>query len=131
MTTTGQTTTMTRWQPWTYRDNSWLGADLAGYQVDAIDGEIGKVKKATYDVGSSFLVLETGPLVFGRRVMLPAGVVSGIDHVNKRVFVERSKDQIKNAPEFDEAFFGDMKVRDSLDRYYGEDGAGWHVPASQ
>src|SRR5688572_12532375 len=87
MTFTGQTTTMTRWQPWTYRDNSWLGADLDGYQVDAIDGELGKVKKAAYDPGSSFLVVETGPLVFGRKVMLPAGVVSGIDHVNKRVFV--------------------------------------------
>jgi len=126
MTYSGQTTTLTRWQPWTFRDNSFVGKNLTGYQIEAVDGEIGKVDKATFDVGSSHLLVDTGPWIFGRKVMLPAGVVSGIDHQNKRVFVERTKDQIKNAPEFDETMLDDMKYRDRLSLYYGEDGAGWH-----
>ena len=126
MTYSGQTTTLTRWQPWTYRDNSFVGKNIAGYNIDALDGEIGKVDNATFDVGSSHLVVDTGPWIFGRKVMLPAGVVSGIDHQNKRVFVDRTKDQIKNAPEFDESMLDDLKYRDSLSRYYGEEGAGWY-----
>src|SRR5262245_38071681 len=48
---------------WTYRDRSDLGSnvvdthpDLTGFGVEAIDGSIGKVDEATYDVGRSYLV---------------------------------------------------------------------------
>ena len=34
--------------------------------------------------------------------MLPAGVIERIDSDDEQVFVNRTKDQIKNAPEFDE-----------------------------
>jgi hypothetical protein len=122
-----RTTTATRWQPWTYRDASWSSArNFVGYKIDALDGEIGKVDDATYDVGSSYLVLDTGPWIFGRKVMLPAGVVSEVDTVNRRVMVDRTKDQIKNAPEFDESKLDDVAYRDSLGTYYGEGGAGWY-----
>jgi hypothetical protein len=126
MTYTGQTTTMTRFEPWTFRDRNWFGAKIAGYHIDAIDGEIGKVDRATFDVGSSYLIVDTGPWIFGEKVMLPAGVVSGIDHTNGRVFVERTKDQIKNAPKFDDTMLDDVGYRDSLGRYYGEEGKGWY-----
>jgi hypothetical protein len=121
------TTTQTRWQPWDYRDASWISArNLVGYKVAAIDGEIGKIDDATYDVGTSYLVVDTGPWIFGRKVMLPAGVVRNVDHSNKLVYVERSKDQIKNSPEFDESMLSDMTYRERLGSYYGEGGAGWH-----
>ena len=120
--------TITRWQPWTYRDHGWVGTDLTGYRIDAIDGEIGKVDQATYEVNSSYLVVDTGPWIFGRKVMLPAGVVSGVDHANKRVFVERTREHIQNAPEFDETKLTDVKFRDELGTYYGEGGAGWYSP---
>ena len=119
------TPTLTRWQPWTYRDQGWLGKDLTGYKIDALDGDVGKVDEATFDVGTSYLIVDTGPWIFGRKVMLPAGVVSRIDHQNKRVFVDRTKDQIKNAPEFDESMLTDTTYRERLSSYYGEGGAGW------
>jgi hypothetical protein len=119
-------TTLTRWQPWAYRDTSWHSADLTDYAIEALDGEIGKVDKDTFEVGGSYLIVDTGPWIFGRKVMLPAGVVSGVDHQNKRVFVDRMKDQIKNAPEFDDTMLEDLKYRENLGTYYGEEGPGWY-----
>ena len=58
--------------------------------------------------------------------MLPAGVVSGMDHQDKLVFVSRTKDLIKNSPEFSDDLFKDMKYREQLGSYYGEEGAGWY-----
>src|SRR5687767_12353370 len=117
--TNPSTTTMTRWQPWDYRDASWISArNLVGYKVEALDGDIGKIDDATYDVGTSYLVVDTGPWIFGHKVMLPAGVVRNVDHANKRVFIERTKEQIKNSPEFDESMLADMKYRERLGSYY-------------
>jgi hypothetical protein len=70
-------------------------------------------------------VIETGNWLSGHKVMLPAGVVTGIDHENKRVVVDRTQEQIKNAPEYDEAVARDPNYRQQLGDYYGESGAGW------
>ena len=121
-----RSTTTTRWSPWDYRDTSWAGTDITGYEIEASDGSIGKVDQATYDMGSSYLVVDTGPWIFGKKVMLPAGVVSRIDHSDHRVWVDRTKDQIKNAPEFDDSRLTDTSYRDELGTYYGEEGAGWY-----
>jgi hypothetical protein len=112
---------------WTYRDRSRLGTniidtDIAGFEVEAIDGSIGKVDEATTDTGSSYIVVDTGPWIFGKKVMLPAGVVQRIDMAEKKVFVNRTKDEIKNAPEFDESAIGDVSYRDRLGSYYGPGG---------
>jgi len=120
------TSTATRWQPWSYRDPSFAGTDMTGYKVDAIDGEIGKVDSATNDVGQSYLIVNTGPWIFGKKVMLPAGVVQSVDHQDKRVYVERTKDSIQNAPEFSDTMLDDNNYRQSLGTYYGEGGAGWY-----
>src|SRR3954465_381022 len=89
---------LSTWQPWSYRDESMLTSayDLSGYGIAATDGEIGQVDEATYESGASYLVVDTGPWIFSRKVMLPAGVVTGIDHENKRVVVDRTQEQIKN-----------------------------------
>jgi hypothetical protein len=119
---------MTRWQPWTFRDQSWLSpsTNLTGHKIEALDGDIGKVDDATYEVGNSYLIVDTGNFIFGKKVLLPAGVISRIDHQNKVVFVDRSKDQIKNAPEFDVSMLRDETFRQRLSDYYGEGGAGWY-----
>jgi hypothetical protein len=117
---------------WTYRDQSELGsnvmsthADIAGFGVEALDGSIGKVDDATYDVSQSYVVVDTGPWIFGKKVMLPAGIVRGIDETDEVVYVNRTKDQIKNAPEFDESFVTDDTYRSNLGTYYGPGGSGY------
>ena len=43
--------------------------------------------------------------------MLPAGVIRSVDHDDERIFVNRTKDEIKNAPEFDDSFLMDDDYR--------------------
>ena len=121
----------TTWQAWSYRDDGWRSSayNLTDYKIEARDGEIGRVDEATYDIGSSYLVVDTGPWIFGRKVMLPAGLVSAIDHETQRVLVDRTREQIKNAPEFDPAKLDDPEYREHLGSYYGEPGAGWSADA--
>ena len=117
---------------WTYRDRSDLGsnvvdthADMSGFGVEALDGSIGKVDEATYEVGGSYVVVDTGPWIFGKKVMLPAGVIRGIDETEEKVFVNRTKEQIKNAPEFGESLAADDAYRKDLGTYYGPGGSGY------
>ena len=78
---------------WSYRDQSWTTEQLNGYSVEAIDGGIGKIDEASNDVGASYIVVDTGPWIFGKKVMLPAGVISRVDHDDEQVFVNRTKDR--------------------------------------
>ena len=109
---------------WTYREGIMEpGAsprNVVGYGVEARDGSIGKVDDATYEVGSSYLVVDTGPWIFGKKVMLPAGVVRSVDHENETILVDRTKDEIKNAPEYDDSFIQDEEYRGKLGSYYGD-----------
>jgi len=103
---------------WTFRDDTLLTTDLNGFQVEALDGEIGSVDEKTNDVGSSYLVVDTGPWIFGKKVLLPAGVIDRVDLTDRRVFVSRTKDEIQNAPEFDETRYTDPAYRTEIGSYY-------------
>jgi hypothetical protein len=117
---------------WTYREAGALGVDatrdvdLTDYKVEAIDGSIGKVDEATYEVGSSYLVVDTGPWIFGKKVLLPAGVIDRIDPAEERIYVNRTKDQIKDAPEFDESTYREAGYRSEVGSYYGPEGRGYN-----
>jgi hypothetical protein len=93
--------------------------DLTGFKVEARDGDIGKVDEATYEAGGSFVVVDTGPWIFGKKVLLPAGVIRDIDPDTETIFVNLTKDEIKNAPEFDEERYLDQGYRNEIGRYYG------------
>ena len=104
---------------WTYRETTWATTDFTGYSVEANDGGIGKVDESTNEVGGSFIVVDTGPWIFGKKVMLPAGVIDRVDPQEETIFVSLTKDQIKNAPEFDETRITDDAYRSELGGYYG------------
>jgi hypothetical protein len=99
--------------------------DLTDYKVEALDGGIGKVDEATMEAGGSFIVVDTGPWIFGKKVLLPAGVIRDVDPDTETVFVNRTKDQIKNAPEFDEKRYRDQDYRTEVGSYYDRGGAGY------
>lgn len=93
--------------------------DLTGFEVEARDGHIGTVDEHTRETGGTYIVLKTGPWIFGKRVMLPAGVISRIEPDERKVYVDLTKDEIKNAPEFNEETFRSQGYRDELGAYYG------------
>ena len=109
---------------WTYSESISPGADLDGFKVEARDGEIGKVDKSSHEVGGSCIVVDTGPWIFGKNVMLPARVVRDIDLDTETVIVDLTKDEIKNSPEYDDSRFGDSTYRDEIGGYYGGMGEG-------
>jgi hypothetical protein len=94
--------------------------DIKGFKVEATDGEIGKVDEATYEVGSSSIVVDTGPWIFGRKVVLPAGMIETLDLEDGKVRVRLTKDQIKNSPEYDSTIddYRSETYRDRLGSYY-------------
>ena len=99
---------------WNYREDLRAGQrDLAGYDVEATDGGIGKIDEASNEVGASFIVVDTGFWIFGKKRLVPAGLVERIDDDSRQVFVAMTKDQIKNAPDFDPANRHDHRPYDS------------------
>ena len=105
---------------WTYRDGTPIASmDLSGFNVEAVDGSIGSIDEVSNEVGANYLVVDTGPWIFGKKVMLPAGVVDRVDSAEETVYVNRTKDEIKDAPEFDESHYRDEPYREALGGYYG------------
>jgi hypothetical protein len=115
---------------WTYRPQSGMAdgveaAEIVGYGVEALDGSIGKVDEATYEAGSAYLVIDTGPWIFGKKVVLPAGIITSVNFDDETVFVNRTKEEIKNAPPFDETTYRESGYSDDLGTYYGPKGPGY------
>lgn len=109
---------MTTAEMWRYQRG--VGAtDVTGYDVEAVDGGIGKVDESTNDVDHSYIVVDTGAWIFGKKVLLPASVIDRVDATAEKVYVNRSKDEIKNAPEFDEKEYRDDAYRRRVGDYYG------------
>ena len=104
----------------------WSG-DISGYSVEALDGGIGKIDAATNESSGSYLVIDTGPWIFGKKVLLPGGIIDRIDHDSETVFVHRTKDEIKNSPEFDESTYRDEAYRGQIGTYYDEGGPGYRA----
>lgn len=93
--------------------------DLAGFDVEASDGSLGSIQTATYESGASYLVVDTGGTIFSKSVVIPAGAVERVDRDDKKVYVNLTQDQIKNAPEFDEAGYADQDYHRRLGEHYG------------
>ena len=104
---------------WTYRATliEIDEIDLDGFDVQARDGSIGEVDEATNDVGRQYIVVDTGPWIFGRKVVIPASFIETVDTDNRKVVLDLTKDQIKNSPEYDPDRFDD-KYRNDLSTYY-------------
>jgi hypothetical protein len=55
---------------WTYREPMTEPLDVKGFDVEAMDGSIGKIDEATYDV--RLHRRGYGPMHLGRKVVLPS-----------------------------------------------------------
>ncbi|MCB5180321.1 PRC-barrel domain containing protein [Streptomyces antimicrobicus] len=108
---------------WSYRLTAGRleGVDLTGYKVEAVDGTIGKVDKHSHETDASWIVVDTGPWIFGREVLLPAGTITRIDTAQEKVYVNRTKQQVKDAPEFvRDTHLDDASYRQAVGGYWGD-----------
>jgi hypothetical protein len=104
---------------WGYREGAVGDIDLTGFKVVAADGQIGRIHEASYEAGKGYVVVNTGPWIFGRHVLLPAGTIERVDPADERVYVNRTKAEIKGAPEFDPVRGVDDDYRRRIGTYYG------------
>jgi hypothetical protein len=96
--------------------------DVVGFTVEATDGRVGTVDEATYDAGQGHIAVHTGPWILGRTVVLPAGVIGRIDWDAETVHVDRTRNQIKAAPELSADDTPDDAYLERLGAYFIEPG---------
>jgi hypothetical protein len=94
------------------------GPDYAGYKVVANDGEIGHIDSFAIAPDESHIVVDTGGWLFGRMSLIPAAAVRVVNDESQTVQIDLTKQQIKDAPEFDRSA-GYGAYRDSATEYYG------------
>lgn len=104
---------------WLYRNDVDPSTQWVGYSVEATDGGIGKIDELSTETGRGSLVVDTGPWIFGKKRLIPASSVRSVDHDEKTVFVSLSKEQIKDAPDYEAARRDDSDYFDEHSRYYG------------
>ena len=92
--------------------------DLKGFKVEAPDGEVGKVTQNSNELGASWLVVDTGPWLIGKKVLLPGGVISEIDAEEETIFVDRPREEIEAAPEHDPSGYRDQEYRLAIAEHY-------------
>lgn len=107
---------------WTIAEMWQTEVDLTGFTVEARDGKIGSVDQATWEDAFGYLIVNTGPSIFGKQVILPGGVVHRLDLDNETVFVGRTRDEILDAPAFDESRADDADYFEELGAYYAAGG---------
>jgi hypothetical protein len=76
--------------------------NLTGFRVEAADGEVGTVDPDS-DVEGGFLVVDPDPRFFAKKLMLPAAVVEAVDPGARTVRIAWTKEQVKDAPQFEDA----------------------------
>jgi hypothetical protein len=107
---------------WQYRESMRFAAstvDLSGFEVVCRDGSsIGTVDKASNDVRVNYIVVDTGDWLSGRQVVLPAYTVERVDSDARKVFIDRTRDDIRDAPEFSPKKLRGARFEDALTGYY-------------
>lgn len=89
---------------WSYREDIVrTDAAIDGFGVEARDGSIGSIDESSAEAGSSWIVVDTGFWIFGKKRLVPAGVIERIDYDDEKVYVSMTKDEIKDAPDYDES----------------------------
>jgi hypothetical protein len=102
---------------WSFGTQELTGLDLTGHKVHATDGPIGQIDTATHDLGASYIVVDTGIWqAHGSRVVLPAATI--VRCGAGTVFLNRSRQEIADAPPFDGRGGFDSPERARLDSYY-------------
>ncbi len=107
---------------WQYRESMRFAArniDLSGFEVVGRDGaSIGTVDKASNDVKVNYIVVDTGEWLSGRQVILPAYTVERVDADARKVFIDQTSEDIRNAPESSRKKLRGARFEDALTGYY-------------
>lgn len=77
---------------------------LRGYQVHAVDGELGKVDSFLFDDRTwtvRYLVVETGSWLVERKVLIAPAALEKVDGEHRFLHVRLTRDQVRDSPDID------------------------------
>jgi len=97
--------------------------EVQGYTVNANDGKVGSIHDLLADDQSGrvmYMVVDTGNLFTGRKVLLAPSWVQAISWVDEEVDVDLKVETIKASPEYDPAQPIRDEDEDRLYRHYGK-----------
>ncbi len=92
--------------------------DVSGFDVEATDGPIGKVDQATDEAGAGLIIVDTGFWIFGKKRLIPAGVVTDIDEAARVLRLACTKDEVKGAPDCDDVRRDQEEYRNEVGNHY-------------
>lgn len=79
-------------------------SELKGVSLHATDGDVGHVRDLYIDDEKwvvRYFIVETGPLIFGKEVLLSPASVEAVDSTARRVHVDLTVEEIKGSPSID------------------------------
>jgi len=91
---------------------------IVGCEVEAFDGPVGTVIKASAEVGASYLILAARQWVGTTMVMLPSALIERIDRERDTIHIASDRAEISQAPAFVADRFRDCAYRAELGFHY-------------
>ena len=95
--------------------------ELFGYNIHAVDGEIGKVHDFYFDDDdwiTRYLVVDTGPWILGRKVLLSPEALGHPDWAEEIFPVELTREDVKGSPDVKTALPVSRQQQIALHEYY-------------
>jgi hypothetical protein len=99
--------------------------EVSGYKIEANDGTIGHVDHFVFDDEGwevRYLVVKTRDFLPGKSVLISPEWVSAITWDDNHVSLDLTREQIKNAPEYDATAPVNREYEERLYDYYGRPG---------
>ncbi|MFC3038809.1 PRC-barrel domain-containing protein [Virgibacillus xinjiangensis] len=97
-------------------------SDIRDYNIQATDGEMGKVKDLYFDDTDwtiRYAVVDTRKWLPGRKVLLAPSSFTNLNETERQLEVEYDKDTVKNSPAIPEGQDITAEAENSLIGYYG------------
>jgi hypothetical protein len=96
--------------------------EVKGYHIQALDGEIGHVEDFVTDDENwvlRYMVVDTKNWLPGKMVLVHPDWITKVSWEDSKVFVDLSRETIKDSPEFDPAAPVNRAYEERLYDYYG------------
>ena len=96
--------------------------EVTGYHIQATDEEIGHVEDFIVDDETwemRYLVVDTSNWWFGKKVLVAPRWITTVSWPERKVFVDLTRDQVKDAPEWDPDAPVNREYEERLYDYYG------------
>lgn len=98
-----------------------LTNDVKGYKVIAPDGDIGQVTEFLVDDkrwALKYLVIDTGHILPGRKVLLPSQMVKRVEWTSASIFLTCARKIVVDSPLFDMEYSGGSEYESRIMAYY-------------